>query len=83
MTRLGLPATRRATHATPRFAHARTTAWTSSAVAGSTAAAGITWYWSSPSDSYVNSSPFRARTRFGPTMLESRSITLRSGTLGE
>ena len=41
----------RATHGTPASAHALTTAWTSSADAGSTAAAGITWYCSSPSDS--------------------------------
>ena len=41
----------RATHGTPASAHAFTTAWTSSAEDGSTAAAGITRYCSSPSDS--------------------------------
>ena len=41
----------RATHGTSACAHARTTAWTSSALPGSTAAPGITWYCSSPSDS--------------------------------
>jgi hypothetical protein len=41
----------RATHGTPARAHAFTTACTSSADPGSTAAAGITWYWSRPSDS--------------------------------
>jgi hypothetical protein len=41
----------RATHGTSARAHACTTRWTCSAVRGSTAAAGIAWYWSSPSDS--------------------------------
>ena len=41
----------RATHGTPASAHAFTTACTSSADPGSTAAAGITWYCSRPSDS--------------------------------
>jgi hypothetical protein len=41
----------RATHGTSWLAQARTTAWTSSAPPGSTAAAGVAWYCSSPSDS--------------------------------
>ena len=41
----------RATHGTFASAQAFTTAWTSSAVPGSTAAAGIPRYWSRPSDS--------------------------------
>jgi hypothetical protein len=41
----------RATNGTPARAHAATTAATSSALPGRTAAAGIAWYWSSPSDS--------------------------------
>ena len=41
----------RATNGTSAAAHARTTAWTSSALPGSTAAAGTPLYWSSPSDS--------------------------------
>jgi hypothetical protein len=41
----------RATHGTPARAQACTTACTSSAVPGRTAAAGTTRYWSRPSDS--------------------------------
>ena len=41
----------RATHGTLSRAHARTTAWTCSALPGSTAAAGSAWYCNSPSDS--------------------------------
>jgi hypothetical protein len=41
----------RATHGTPWRAHARTTAWTSSAAAGRTAADGVTRYCNNPSDS--------------------------------
>jgi hypothetical protein len=41
----------RATHGTCARAHACTTFWTCSAVLGSTAAAGIAWYCSRPSDS--------------------------------
>ena len=41
----------RATHGTSAFAQAATTCRTSSAVPGSTAAAGVAWYCSRPSDS--------------------------------
>ena len=41
----------RATHATSSRAQAWTIACTSSVLFGSTAAAGVAWYWSSPSDS--------------------------------
>jgi hypothetical protein len=41
----------RATHGTSWRAHACTTARTSAAPGGSTAAAGVEWYCSSPSDS--------------------------------
>src|SRR4051812_8572257 len=45
----------RATHGTSRSWQARTTAWTCSALSGSTTAPGMTAYCSSPSDSYVRS----------------------------
>ncbi len=46
----------RATQGTPARAHALTHRRTSSALPGSTAATGVAWYCSSPSDSYVRRS---------------------------
>src|SRR5947209_8042317 len=63
----------RATHGTPAAWQARTTAATSSAVPGSTAARGTAAYWSRPSDSYVRSWWWSVRTWRGPTMVRSRS----------